>query len=124
MIKMISIRNLLGLALIATISQATLANDGLTPAEANEIIQEDIASTQVMAEVCPTVIGKNAKFDANIQVLIQSYLADYSDKSVTYQTLQSDSQYKSFLEESRKAAKESSKDEQKAVCEDVLNFEG
>lgn len=35
-----------------------------------------------MAEVCPAVIGKNAKFDGNIKLLVQSYLADYSDKSM------------------------------------------
>ncbi|RKG31434.1 MCR_0457 family protein [Acinetobacter tianfuensis] len=124
MIKTISLRNLLGLTLAAAVSQAALASDGLTAEEANEIIKEDIAATQVMAEVCPAIIGQNAKFDANIQVLVKTYLADYSDKSASYQSLQSDAQYKSFLEESREAAKQSSKEEQKSVCEDVLNFEG
>ncbi len=54
-----------------------------------------------MAEVCPAIIGKNAKFDSNIQSLIKSYLADYSEKSMTYEKLQADAEYKSFLAESR-----------------------
>jgi uncharacterized protein YpmS len=123
MITTLSFRRLLGLSLAAVLSQAVIADEGLTPAEANTIIKEDIASTQVMAEVCPAIIGKNAKFDSNIQTLIKSYLADYSEKSMTYEKLQADTEYKSFLEESRTAAKESSKEEQKSVCDDVLNYE-
>ncbi|NWK74054.1 hypothetical protein D7V64_00420 [Acinetobacter cumulans] len=123
MITTLSFRRLLGLSLAAVLSQAVIADEGLTPAEANTIIKEDIASTQVMAEVCPAIIGKNAKFDSNIQSLIKSYLADYSEKSMTYEKLQADAEYKSFLAESRTAAKESSKEEQKSVCDDVLNYE-
>lgn len=123
MITTLSFRRLLGLSLAAVLSQAVIADERLTPAEANTIIKEDIASTQVMAEVCPAIIGKNAKFDSNIQTLIKSYLADYSEKSMTYEKLQADTEYKSFLEESRIAAKESSKEEQKSVCDDVLNYE-
>lgn len=123
MITTLSFRRLLGLSLAAVLSQAVIADEGLTPAEANTIIKEDIASTQVMAEVCPAIIGKNAKFDSNIQTLIKNYLADYSEKSMTYEKLQADTEYKSFLEESRIAAKESSKEEQKSVCDDVLNYE-
>jgi len=103
MIKTIALRGILGLGLAALLSQAVIA--------------------QVMAEVCPALIGKNAKFDANITTLTQSYLADYSDKSMTLAKLQADSEYKSVLEEARQAAKETDKSEQKSVCDDVLNYE-
>lgn len=123
MIKMIALRGILGLGLAALLSQAVIADDGFTQDEANTIVKEDIASAQVMAEVCPALIGKNAKFDANITALTQSYLADYSDKSMTLAKLQADSEYKSVLEEARQAAKETDKSEQKSVCDDVLNYE-
>lgn len=123
MIKMISFRGFLGLGLAALLSQAVLADEGLTQAEANTIVKEDLASAQVMAEVCPAIVGKNAKFDHNIHQLIQSYLQDYSDKSMTYDKIQADTEYKSVLDEARQAAKETSKDEQKSVCDDVVNYE-
>ncbi|TCH65387.1 hypothetical protein [Acinetobacter sp. ANC 4862] len=123
MITTISFRSFLGLGFAALLSQAVLADEGLTQAEANTIVKEDIASTQVMAEVCPAIVGKNAKFDHNIHQLIQSYLQDYSDKSMTYDKIQADTEYKSVLDEARQAAKETSKDEQKSVCNDVVNYD-
>ena len=120
---MISLRGLLSLGVAALLSQAVLANEGLTPAEANTMVKEDIASAQVMIEVCPAIIGKNAKFEHNTQQLIQSYLQNYSDKSETYDKIQSDTEYKSILNEARQAAKETSADEQKSVCDDVVNYE-
>ena len=123
MIKLISFRSLLSLGVAALLSQAVLANEGLTPAEANTMNKENIASAQVMIEVCPAIIGKNAKFDHNTHQLIQSYLQNYSDKSMTYDKIQSDTEYKSILNEARQAAKETSKDEQKSVCDDVVNYE-
>lgn len=123
MIKTISLRSFLGLGFAALLSQAVLADESLTQAEANTLIKEDIASTQVMAEVCPAILGKNAKFNHNIQQLIQTYLQDYSDKSMTYDKIQADSEYKSVLDEARQAAKETSKDEQKTVCNEVVNYE-
>ena len=122
MIKTISFSSLLGLSFAAVFSQAVIADDGLTQAEANTIVKEDIASAQVMAEVCPAIVGKNATFDGNIKTLVQSYLADYSDQSMTYEKIQLDGEYKSLLQESRDSAKETSADEQKAVCDDVLNY--
>ncbi|OTG95816.1 MULTISPECIES: MCR_0457 family protein [Acinetobacter] len=123
MIKLISFRSLLSLGVAALLSQAVLANEDLTPAEADTMAKEDIASAQVMIEVCPAIIGKNAKFDHNTHQLIQSYLQNYSDKSMTYDKIQSDTEYKSILNEARQAAKETSKDEQKSVCDDVVNYE-
>ena len=123
MIKLISFRSLLSLGVAALLSQAVLANEGLTPAEANTMVKEDIASAQVMIEVCPAIIGKNAKFDHNTHQLIQSYLQDYSDKSMNFDKIQSDTEYKSILNEARQAAKETSKDEQKSVCDDVVNYD-
>ena len=123
MIKLISFRSLLSLGVAALLSQAVLANEGLTPAEANTMVKEDIASAQVMIEVCPAIIGKNAKFDHNTHQLIQSYLQNYSDKSMSFDKIQSDTEYKLILNEAREAAKETSKDEQKSVCDDVVNYE-
>ena len=124
MIKTISFRGLVILATAVLLSPALLANSALSPAEANTIIKEDIASIQVMAEMCPAIIGKNAKFDQNIQKLIQAALQDHADKSLNYDQLQTDKEYKSVLNEARADAKDTPKDEQKLVCADVLDYAG
>ncbi len=123
MIKMISFRSLMGLGLAVFLSQAVLADDSLSIAEADAMIKEDLASTQVLIEVCPTLNGKNAKFDQNIQKIIESHLESHSSKSMTFDKIQKDSEYQSFLNEARQAAKETTQDEQKSVCKDVINYE-
>lgn len=123
MIKKFSLFSALTLSLAAFISPSVMAND-LTVEENNTIVKEDIASAQVMAEVCPASIGQNPKFNSTVEQLIQSYLADYSDKGMSYQKLQADSEYKSLLEEARQGAKQTSSDEQKTVCEEMLNYQG
>ena len=123
MIKKFSLFSALTLSLAAFLSPSVMAND-LTAEENNTIVKEDIASAQVMAEVCPAMIGQNAKLNSTIEQLIQSYLAEYSDKSMSYAQLQADNEYKSILEEARLGAKQTSDDEQKTVCNEVLNYQG
>ncbi|MBK0062290.1 MULTISPECIES: MCR_0457 family protein [unclassified Acinetobacter] len=106
-----------------TFSQTTLAAEGLTQVESNALVKEDIAGTQVLSEVCPALIGKQAKFEQNIQKLIQINLKEYSDQSMTFATLQNDAEYKSLLAEAHITLKETSTEEQKSVCEDVLSFQ-
>jgi hypothetical protein len=74
--------------------------------------------------MCPSLIGKNAKFDQNIKKMQSSYLSNYSDKSASLDSLQKDGEFKSLLKDAHQAASEVDKTEQKSVCEDVLNFEG
>lgn len=122
MIKTLSFCRVLGFGLAVLFTQAVSANEGLTQEEANSIVKEDIASTQIMAEVCPAVIGKNAKLDTNVKLLTQMYLKDYTG-SMTLDQLQADPEYKSILQETRKAAQETSKEEQQAVCMDVVEYQ-
>lgn len=123
MIRTLSFCRILGLGFSILFAQAVSANnEGLSPEEANSMVKEDVASAQIMAEVCPAIIGKNAKLDANIQILTQEYLKDYSGPMSLGQ-LQSDPEYKSILQETRKAAQETSKEEQQAVCMDVVEYQ-
>ena len=54
--------------------------------EENTLIKDDIASAQVLTEMCPSLIGKNAKFDQNIKKMVSSSLSGYSDKSATFES--------------------------------------
>jgi hypothetical protein len=98
--------------------------DAASVQEADALIKDDIANAQVLIEMCPNLIGKNAKFDQNIKKMVDSYLGSYSDKSASLESLQKDGEFSSLLKDARQAATEVDKAEQKAVCEEVLNFEG
>ena len=83
--------------------------DAASVKEADALIKDDIA---------------NAKFDQNIKKMVDSYLGSYSDKSASLESLQKDAEFNTLLKDARQAATEVDKAEQKAVCEEVLNFEG
>lgn len=98
--------------------------DAASVKEADALIKDEIAHAQVLIEMCPNLIGKNAKFDQNIKKMVDSYLGSYSDKSASLESLQKDDEFSSLLKDARQAATEVDKAEQQAVCEEVLNFEG
>ena len=98
--------------------------DAASVKEADALIKDDIANAQVLIEMCPNLIGKNAKFDQNIKKMVDSYLGSYSDKSASLESLQKDAEFNTLLKDARQAATEVDKAEQKAVCEEVLNCEG
>lgn len=63
MIKKFSLFSAFALSLAVSVSPSVMASE-LTVDENNTIVKEDIASAQVMAEVCPAMIGQNAKLDS------------------------------------------------------------
>lgn len=123
MIKKKYLHITLAFGLSAIFSHAVAGSD-LTQAEANTIFKEDLASVQVLSEICPKIIGANAIFDTKIQKLMQTYISDFSGPKTSLEALQSDNEYKSILNEARADVEQGSADEQKSACTDVLAFEG
>ena len=111
-----------GAGITLLVTSSTFAADADLTRETDMLIKEDIANAQVLIEMCPTLIGKNIKFDQNIQKMMDMYFNHYSDKSASLQSLQNDDEFKSLLQEVHQAATEISQTEQKSICEDVLNF--
>ncbi|MFL9518383.1 MCR_0457 family protein [Acinetobacter baumannii] len=107
---------------ITLCTQAVFADEGISTQEADSLIKDDIASTQVLQEICPTFVGANKKLETNTQKIIAMYLGGYSNKSITFSALQNDSEYKTLLSEARQAAKEMDHHEQHELCEEVINY--
>ncbi|MFK4049798.1 MCR_0457 family protein [Acinetobacter venetianus] len=112
-----------GVSFALLTAPTVFADEAVSAAEADALIKDDIANAQVLIEMCPSIIGKNAKFDQNIKKIVNSYLSNYSNKSTTLDSLQKDSEFQKLLTDARQAAKEVGQAEQKSVCEDVLNYE-
>src|SRR5690606_465518 len=116
--KMIGVTTIAMTMLTGSLRAASAAED--LSAEVDLTTQEDLASVQALTELCPGIVGQNAQLDQNAQKLISQYLTDYSDKSMTYQKLQADQQYQSVLQQARQEAKQITKDEHQAVCNDLI----
>lgn len=114
----------IGVSFTLFTAPVVFADETVSVKEADALIKDDIANAQVLIEMCPALIGKNVKFDQNIKKMVGTYLSNYSDKSASLESLQKDAEFKSLLKDAHEAAAEVDKAEQKAVCEEVLNFEG
>ena len=113
-----------GVSFTLVAASVAFADEAVSVKEADALIKDDLANAQVLIEMCPNLIGKNAKFDQNIKKMVDSYLGSYSDNSASLENLQKDAEFNTLLKDARQAATEVDKAEQKAVCEEVLNFEG
>lgn len=107
---------------ITLCTQTVFADEGISTQEADSLIKDDIASTQVLQEICPIFVGANKNLETNTKKIIAMYLGGYSNKSITFSALQNDSEYKTLLDEARQAAKEMDHHEQHELCEEVVNY--
>ncbi|WP_010115432.1 MCR_0457 family protein [Acinetobacter sp. P8-3-8] len=105
-----------------TLCTQSAFSETLSTQEADLIIKEDIAATQVLAEVCPALIGNNPILKSKIDGLTQSSLKELS-KSTTLAQLQQDAEYQTAFKEAQVSAKEVDGEENKAVCNDILTLE-
>ena len=117
------LRNTVSIAILAFFSQITLANDDLSADEKNSMIKEDVASIQVLQEFCPSILGKNANFDSKIQKLLTQQLNEYVGGNMTLDLLKQEKDYQNILKSTQKALSETSADDNKMACEEILNLD-
>ena len=72
-----------GVSFTLVAASVAFADEAVSVKEADALIKDDIANAQVLIEMCPNLIGKNAKFDQNIKKMVGSYLSNYSDKTTS-----------------------------------------
>lgn len=96
------------------------ANSDFTLEEQESLSKGDLASLQVLSELCHQVIGKLPQFQQNMQRLIDQNQHILS-RSRSLQELPQDHEYQSLLAESKSNSQEMSQSELKAACEEVLN---
>lgn len=99
--------------------QSAFAETALSAQEADSLTKEDIAATQVLADICPTLLGNSPKFKNKIDELLQSSLKQLS-QPITLEQLKQDPEYISALKETQESAKQVDQAEHKVACTDVL----
>lgn len=107
---------------ITLCTQVVFADEDISTQEADSLIKDDIAATQVLQEICPAFVGTNKKLESNTQKIITTYLQGYSNKSITLAALQNDAEFKTLLNEARQASKQMDHHEQHELCEEIVNY--
>ena len=116
------LRRFLSLGCVVVLAQTVCANSDLSAAEADTIVKEDIASAQVMVEICPALVGSESVIQNKVKAIATEYLADLSNKQMTFESLQKDAEYVEILKAARVDTQQTSKDEQTEVCQEIINM--
>lgn len=87
------------------------------------ITQEEIATVNVLSEICPKILGKNPNFDAGYRRLLGDLLPDFQDPVTALRALQDDQEYQQKLNEARQQAKNAPVDDNREVCLDVVQYQ-
>lgn len=117
-----SFKFLLCSTLITVCAQSSFADSGLTAQESDTITKEDIAATQVLAEVCPALTANNPKILSAIQNMTHTFLKDLQNPSTSIEQLKQDAEYEAIFKEAKADATAVDTAEQKSACEDLLNM--
>lgn len=116
-----SLTRTISIAFITLCSHSAFA-ETITVQEADLLTKEDIASTQVLIDVCPAFTANNPALKTKIDFLTNTLLKNLS-QTTTLAQLQQDGEYQAAFKEAQANAKEVDSEEQKSVCADVLTLE-
>ena len=88
----------------------------------DEISPRELAVIYVLSETCPTLIGKDLKFDEAYDTLVKSYLSNEKNAVEMLSKRMQTKEYKEPLKEARDIAKAASDEDNRQICDDVRNY--
>ncbi len=85
---------------------------------------EEIATVDVLGEICPKILGErmNRQFNQGYQHLVSTLLPNIPSPSVAIQSLRGDAEYSKLLDIARADTARYAVAENRAVCLDVLHY--
>ena len=96
--------------------------DSLSKAELDLLIKEDIATAQVLTEICPPLIGDATQVLHHVDTFTQSNLKRLSNPATTLTDLKQDSEYQMAYKEAKNDSLSTDQAEQRQGCEDILHM--
>ena len=108
--------------LITLFTQSAVYAENSDDAELDLTVKEDIASAQVMIELCPALIGNKADLQRNIDQFTTANLKRLSNPNTTYSQLLNDADYQTAYKEAKLSTSEVDQSEQTSECENILNL--
>ena len=110
------------ISLLFTLNCTMTHAENLSKAELDLLVKEDIATAQVLTEVCPALIGENAQLLQHIQFFTQNNLKRLSHSATTLEQLEQDPEYQTAYDQAKKDSLSTDQAEQKQGCEEILNL--
>ena len=122
----------LGLSLLITatvIMPATYAAEKKSNTEkievtpmADNVSDQELAAIYVLSEICPSLIGKDLKFNTAYENLAQAFLANEKDAVKMLNIRAKAKDFQVALTEARNDANAASEDDNRQICDDVRNY--
>ena len=88
----------------------------------DEISPRELAVIYVLSETCPTLIGKDLKFNKAYDTLVKSYLSNEKNAVEILSKRMQTKEYTESLKEARDIAKAASDEDNRQICDDVRNY--
>ena len=88
----------------------------------DEISPRELAVIYVLSETCPTLIGKDLKFNKAYDTLVKSYLSNEKNAVEILSKRMQTKEYTESLKEAREIAKAASDEDNRQICDDVRNY--
>ena len=87
-----------------------------------DVTKEELAAIYVLSEICPSLIGKDLKFNKAYEKLVKAYSSNEDDAVDVLKKRVKSKDFKAALEEARNDAKAASDDDNRQICDDVRNY--
>ena len=89
---------------------------------ADNVSDQELAAIYVLSEICPSLIGKDLKFNTAYENLAQAFLANEKDAVKMLNQRAKAKDFQVALTEARNDANAASEDDNRQICDDVRNY--
>ena len=112
-------------AIILALGLSQFANakdDNIEVTPIQDVTSQELAAIYVLSDICPALVSDQKKFELGYKKLAHDYLSKEKNPVAALNALVKKPSFKSILDEAKNDAKVATKAENKAICEDVLNY--
>ncbi|WP_277561417.1 MCR_0457 family protein [Acinetobacter beijerinckii] len=86
------------------------------------VTKQELAAIYVLSEICPSLIGKDLKFNKAYENLVKAYLNNDAKAVETLNKQVKTKDFQEALKEARSDAKAASDEDNRQICDDVRNY--
>ncbi|CAM4281578.1 hypothetical protein MMP66_07035 [Acinetobacter dispersus] len=88
----------------------------------DSVTKQELAAIYVLSEICPSLIGKDLKFNKAYDNLVKAYLGNDTKAVETLNKRVKGKDFQEALKEARADAKAASDNDNRQICDDVRNY--
>lgn len=86
------------------------------------VTEEEVATVNVLGEICPKILGKNPNFDKGYRLALADMLPGVTDPVLAIRALQDDPNYQKVLKDARNEAAKATVEDNREVCLELTQY--